>query len=111
MTPLRRLCLVTSAVVCALFVSAAAQAPAPTAAPVVVKAARLFDSATGQLVQPGLVVVADGKVVSVGGAAPAGATLVDLGDSTLLPGFIDAHTHVTYEFDPDYDGQALRGLQ
>src|SRR6185369_15044786 len=76
------------------------------------KAARLFDSVAGRIVQPGLVIVADGKVRSVGGSdIPAGATVIDLKDATLLPGFIDAHTHLTYEFDPDYDGARLRDLE
>jgi imidazolonepropionase-like amidohydrolase len=76
------------------------------------KAARLFDSAAGTIVQPGLVIVADGKVQSVGGTAvPAGATVIDLKDATLLPGFIDAHTHLTSDFDPDFNGAQLRGLQ
>jgi imidazolonepropionase-like amidohydrolase len=44
-------------------------------------------------------------------AVPPGATVVDLGDATLLPGFIDAHTHLTFDFDPDYNGAVLRGLQ
>ena len=46
----------------------------------------------------GVVVVTDDKIVAVGKQGsvtiPAGATLVDLGDATLLPGFIDAHTHI-----------------
>lgn len=76
------------------------------------KAARLFDSSTGTVVQPGLVIVADGKVQSAGGTAiPAGATIVDLGDATLLPGFIDAHTHLTDDFDADYNGAQLLGMQ
>src|SRR5262245_28283383 len=78
----------------------------------VLKAARLFDSAAGVMIQPGQVTVADGKVQSVGGSAvPAGATIIDLKDATLLPGFIDAHTHLTYDFDPDYVGDQLRSLQ
>jgi imidazolonepropionase-like amidohydrolase len=67
------------------------------------KAARMFDSLTGSMIQPGLVIVADGKVQSISQSAiPSGATIIDLHDATLLPGFIDAHTHLTFDFDPDY---------
>jgi len=76
------------------------------------KAARVFDSLAGTVIEPGLVIVADGKVQLVGGSAiPSGATVIDLHDATLLPGFIDAHTHLTFDFDPDYEGAQLRGLQ
>jgi imidazolonepropionase-like amidohydrolase len=76
------------------------------------KAARVFDSLAGVVIEPGLVIVADGKVQSVSGSAiPSGATVIDLHDATLLPGFIDAHTHLTFDFDPDYEGAQLRGLQ
>jgi imidazolonepropionase-like amidohydrolase len=77
----------------------------------VLKAARLFDSTSGQLVAPGIVVVSNGVIQSVGGSAPSGATVLDLGDATLLPGFIDAHTHLSYEFNPDYNGDSLLSLQ
>ncbi len=78
----------------------------------VLKSARLFDSTTGQMVTPGLLVVSNGVIQSVGnGSAPAGATVLDLGDATLLPGFIDAHTHLSDEFNPDYNGDALLSLQ
>jgi imidazolonepropionase-like amidohydrolase len=76
----------------------------------VLKAARLFDGASGTLQQPGIVVVSGNKIQSVGGQAPAGATVIDLGDATLLPGFIDAHTHLTMDFNPDYNGQRLLDL-
>jgi imidazolonepropionase-like amidohydrolase len=69
--------------------------------PVALKAARLFDGTANQTVSPGLVVVENGKITQVGGTAPAGAEIVDLGDATLLPGLIDAHTHLTYPFSMD----------
>jgi imidazolonepropionase-like amidohydrolase len=78
----------------------------------VLRAARLFDGVSDTLVEPGVIVVSNGTIQSVGSrAVPPGATVVDLGDATLLPGFIDAHTHLTFDFDPDYNGAVLRGLQ
>ena len=77
-----------------------AAAPAET---LVLKAAHVFDS-TGTALKDGVIVVVRGdRIVSVGtAAAPAGARVIDLGDATLLPGFIDAHTHLTMQFDKDY---------
>src|SRR5258707_8829615 len=79
----------------------------------VLKAARMFDGKNNALVSPGLVVVSDGKIVGVGAGAetPAGAQVIDFGDATLLPGFIDAHTHLTMMYREDYARAALDGLQ
>jgi imidazolonepropionase-like amidohydrolase len=74
------------------------------------KAARLFDATSNSLAQPGVIVVSGNKIQSVGTSVPTGATVVDLGDATLLPGFIDAHTHLTMDFNPDYNGSRLAGL-
>lgn len=76
----------------------------------VIKAARLFDGRRDTAVQPGIVVVRGNKIESVGGSAPPGAKIIDLGDATLLPGFIDAHTHLTMAFNPDYSGGRLAEL-
>jgi len=80
---------------------ALAQAPTNPVAgtgTVVLKAARVIDGTGAAPIQNGAVVIADDKIVAVGPAAtvrvPAGARTVDLGNATLMPGFIDAHTHV-----------------
>jgi len=72
--------------------------------PVVLKAARMFDGKSDQLVTPGLVVVSNGKIASAGPRSPIppGAQVLDLGDATLLPGFFDAHTHLSSEHSPDW---------
>src|SRR4051812_45907146 len=75
-----------------------------------IKAARLFDGKTNTVTQPGLVVINGNRIQSVGGTVPAQATVIDLGNATLLPGFIDAHTHLTMAFNPDYNGGRLAEL-
>src|SRR6185503_5210134 len=65
---------------------------------VVLHAARVIDGTGAAPIANGVVVVTDDKIVAVGkqGAVniPAGARTIDLGDATILPGFIDAHTHI-----------------
>ncbi|MGB2589339.1 MAG: amidohydrolase family protein [Candidatus Acidiferrum sp.] len=79
----------------------------------VLKAARMFDGKSDSLTKPGLVVVTDGKIAGVGSGAsiPPGAEVIDFGDATLLPGFIDAHTHLTMMYSDDYKQSALDQLQ
>jgi imidazolonepropionase-like amidohydrolase len=79
------------------------QAPAP-GTPIVLKAAHLFDSVSGKLVDHGVVVVIDKKIQAVGpnAAIPSNARIIDLGDATLLPGFIDAHVHLDGEASSDW---------
>jgi len=79
----------------------------------VLKAARMFDGKSDSLTTPGFVVVQDGKIVGAGASAsaPADAEVIDLGDATLLPGFIDAHTHLTMMYREDYTKAMLDSLQ
>ena len=97
----------------------AAQAPTnPTkgSGTVALKAARVIDGTGTAPIQNGVVVVTDDRIVSVGAAGsiaiPAGARTVDLGNATLLPGFIDAHTHVIGRAlgDPDANDQSVRDV-
>jgi len=78
--------------------SASGAEAAGTPRPIVLKADHLFDSASGKLVDRGVVVVAGSKIQAVGSDAqiPADAQVIDLGDATLLPGFIDAHVHLQW---------------
>lgn len=65
---------------------------------VVLKAARLIDGTGAAAIRNAVVVIDDNKIEAVGPAGfvriPANARMIDLGDVTLMPGFIDAHTHL-----------------
>lgn len=81
------------------------QAPAPT---VVVRAARMLDVRAGRLINDATVVIQGDRITQVGGTAPAGATVIDLGQVTLLPGLIDAHVHLTGEIRPGFELAPVR---
>lgn len=69
------------------------------AQPVAIKAARLFDGTSDNVIRNAVVVI-DGKRITAAGsnvAIPPNAKVIDLGDATLLPGFVDAHVHLTEE--------------
>ncbi|HEU4648067.1 MAG TPA: amidohydrolase family protein, partial [Gemmatimonadales bacterium] len=76
---------------------------------VVVRAARLLDVRSGQVLRPGVVVIQGDRIKSVGAAGvPRGARVIDLGDATLLPGLIDAHVHLTHDWSGDWMSRAVR---
>src|SRR5206468_11358955 len=77
---------------------------APPAAPIVLKAARVFTSTSERPLAPGMVIVEGDHITQVGQslAVPPGARVIDLGDATLLPGFIDAHVHLSMEMSDDW---------
>ena len=93
--------------------AASAQAPQTASKSFVIKAARLFDGKGTTVMTPGVIVVTNGKIAAVGSKAaiPSGAEVIDLGDATLLPGFIDAHTHLTMMYSDDWKQSELDRLQ
>lgn len=78
---------------------------------IVLRAARMIDGKSAQVITPGMVVIRGNHIDAIGGPAPAGATVIDLGDMTLLPGLIDAHVHALLQGDvtaEDYDVQLFK---
>lgn len=80
---------------------------------IALKAARLFDGKGKALVANGVVVIQGDKIVDAGSgiAIPQGAQVIDLGDATLSPGFMDAHTHVTFDGALGHSETVLHDLQ
>ena len=79
---------------------------------IVLKAERMFDGKSKTLVQNGVVIVQGNAIVDVGSnlPTPSGAQVIDLGDATLAPGFMDAHTHLTLDYSGDYNMRRLHEL-
>ena len=84
---------------------------------VVLKAARLIDGTGAAPINNAVVVVTDNTITAVGAAGsvsvPANARMIDLGDVTLMPGFIDAHTHLIGRVlgDPAGDNALVRDFE
>jgi imidazolonepropionase-like amidohydrolase len=117
-----KLIAVTLFLVHAVSASVASQTPTPRFTPeppigkgtVVIKAARLIDGTGAAPINNAVVVVTDNLIAAVGTAGsvniPANARMIDLGDVTLMPGFIDAHTHLIGRVlgDPANDNALVR---
>src|SRR6202041_1833741 len=72
------------------------QQPAPSPHAIVLHAARLLDVEPGRIITPGEVLIQDDVIKEVGAKVSRAPTteIIDLGDTTLLPGLIDAHVHL-----------------
>jgi imidazolonepropionase-like amidohydrolase len=99
------------AVICFLTSFISAQNTIPAAKKTAVKAAHLVDVKAGRVLDQQIVLITGDKIEKVGPASelsmPAGATIIDLGSATVLPGLIDSHVHLTS--DPEHSG--LRALE
>ncbi|MEY2548677.1 MAG: hypothetical protein QOD64_1259, partial [Verrucomicrobiota bacterium] len=91
---------------------AAAHAADPAGGVIALKASRLFDGKAKTLVTNGVVIVQGDKIVDAGSnlAIPEGAQVIDLGDATLSPGFMDAHTHLTDNYSGNYNERRLKEI-
>src|SRR5437016_10695757 len=99
-----------STVIAVVLLSAVATSAADQT--IVLKAARMFDGKSKSLVTNSVVVVQGDKIVDVGSnvAVPSDAKVIDLGDMTLSPGFMDAHTHLTLDFTGNFNERRLKEL-
>ena len=90
------LALLTAAALCISVSAQQPAAPPPSAPPIVLHAARILQIDTGNLLTPGEILVIGDRIRAVGPSVdhPTGAKIIDLGDTTLLPGLIDAHVHL-----------------
>ncbi|MDY7537235.1 amidohydrolase family protein [Undibacterium sp. 5I1] len=81
--------------------------------PIVLKAAHLFDAVGGKLLDNGVIVIDARKIKSMGnqGPLPQNARVIDLGDATLMPGFIDAHVHLSGESGDDWYKDFFDGIK
>jgi imidazolonepropionase-like amidohydrolase len=80
---------------------------------IALKAARLFDGKAKTLITNGVVII-EGSLIKDAGSnlpIPEGAQVIDLGDMTLSPGFMDAHTHLTLDFTGNFNAKRLKEFQ
>jgi imidazolonepropionase-like amidohydrolase len=86
----------------------------PTPGVTLVKAARLLDPKTGNVLSPAAVLIENGRIKEVGSPSqlqahmPAATKTIDLGGSTLLPGLIDSHTHLLLDVTLPTEEEASR---
>jgi imidazolonepropionase-like amidohydrolase len=87
-----------------LFLSTALFVNAQAVTVTVIKAGRLIDTENGRVLTNQMILIENERIKAVGAnlTIPAGAKVIDLSNATVMPGFIDTHTHVTGDADENY---------
>ena len=90
--------------------SASGQAQRTPAPVILIRAARLVDGRGGEPLAPAMVRVEGDRIAAIGSSLPipSGARVIDLGDATLLPGFLDLHTHLTGRSDVHWEDALVK---
>jgi len=108
---MKRFCELT-VVICLFAVAAHGQETKAPPKTIAVKAAHLIDAKAGRVLEQQAILIVGERIEKVGPAkeiqVPAGATVIDLGAATLLPGLTDAHVHLTG--DPQHSGYKSLGI-
>ena len=93
-----------------LVVTAAAVFPGLAATEtIIIEAVNYLDVEAGRLVAPAVIVIEDGKISDINPSSrPTDARTIELGAHTLLPGLMDAHTHLNYELIKGWDTEPIR---
>jgi imidazolonepropionase-like amidohydrolase len=99
-------------VLCLLLLPGPARAQTAGPSPVTaVRCGRLIDVKAGRAVANAVIVIENGRITAAGPGLeiPAGARVIDLGTATVLPGLIDAHTHLLTNLDPEKGDEQISG--
>jgi imidazolonepropionase-like amidohydrolase len=96
--------IICSVLLAVLFLSLVSTSNAQTVSVTVIKAGRLIDTENGRVLTNQMILIENERIKSVGAnlTIPAGAKVIDLSNATVMPGFIDTHTHVTGDADENY---------
>lgn len=95
---------ISSILLAVLFLGSVSFAGAQTTTVTVIKAGRLIDTENGRVLTNQTILIENDRIKAVGAnlTVPAGAKVIDLSNATVMPGFIDTHTHITGEADENY---------